>query len=87
MQIATMAAIFLLAALVVAGICLLIGAVPSPWVVMGTIRRDREPRRFYSVVVGYVLIGALISLGSWWANDRAKDATTAGSQPSAQSKS
>ncbi|MDQ3246690.1 MAG: hypothetical protein M3Q52_07345 [Pseudomonadota bacterium] len=82
-----MEAIFLIAAIVVASICLLLGAVPDPWVIMGTIRRDCEPRRFYFVVGGYVLIGALMSLGSWLANDRAKDATSAGSQPSAQSKS
>ena len=84
MQIATMEAIFLIVAVMVASICVLIGAVPDPWVMMRTIKRDREPRRFYFVVGGYVLIGALLSLGSWLANDRAKNATSPGSQPSTQ---
>ena len=71
-QAAAMAIVFLAFALVVASLCLVTGAVPDPWKIMGLIERKHQPHRFYLVVGGYVLIGALMSVGSWWANDSAK---------------
>lgn len=70
-----MEAAFLAFGLIVASVSLLAGAVPDPWKMMGFIQRDREPRRFYMIIGGYISIGALISAGSWWANDSAKHAT------------
>jgi hypothetical protein len=69
-----MALIFLVFALVVTCLCLLTGEVPDPWKLMGVIKRKHQPQLFYLVVAGYVLIGALMSAGSWWANDSAKHA-------------
>jgi hypothetical protein len=79
-----MEAVFLIAGLVLASICLIVGVVPHPLVMMGVFRRDREPRRFYLLVGAYVLLGALMSLQSWLANDSAKNATGSVSSPTAQ---
>ena len=70
-----MAIVFLVFGLIVASASLLAGAVPDPWRMMGFIKREREPRRFYIIIGSYVLMAALISAGSWWANDSAKHAT------------
>lgn len=72
-----MEAVFLIAAVLIAGVCSIMGAVPDPMVMMGTVRRDREPRRFYLLIGGYILLGAALSIGSWIAGDRFKNATIA----------
>jgi hypothetical protein len=76
-----MAIVFLAFALAVAGVCLLTGSVPDPWKIMGNIKRRLEPRRFYLVIGGYVLIGAVMSAGSWWATDSAKHGAEKGVSP------
>ena len=54
-----------LVAVVIALVCRTVGAVPSPWVPMGFVRRTSQPSLFYLCVAAYVLIGGLIALEIW----------------------
>jgi hypothetical protein len=74
--------VFLIAAVLIVGVCLIAGFVPDPLVMMGKVRRDREPRRYYFYLAMYLFLGAALSTGSWLAGDRAKDATTVHAQKS-----
>ena len=71
-----MAIVFLTFAVLVVTVCLIAGFVPDPLVMMGKVRRDREPRRFYLYLGVYLLLGAALSTGSWLAGDRYKNATS-----------
>lgn len=60
-----MAWTFFLIGLTFASVGLIAGAVPSPTVPMAFLRRTEEPEKFYLVLAVYVVVGGLISLGSW----------------------
>jgi hypothetical protein len=69
-------AVFLIAAVLIDGVCLAVGFVPDPLRMMEKVRRDGEPARFYAYLLVYLFLGATLSIGSWLARDSAKNTTT-----------
>lgn len=72
-----MEAVFLIAGVLIASVCWIAGRVPDPMLMMETVRRDHQPRRFYILIGAYLLLGAALSTGSWFGGDRLKNATIA----------